>query len=108
MRDFHIEFRGEQNHAGTTPMLLRKDAGAALLDYCHEIRGVFPGLMGERTVFTIGQVQFFPGAPSIIPGKASMILQFRDPDGQSWIEWRRWHESSRSKHTEMDRLKSSG
>ena len=80
MRDFHIEFSGQQNHAGTTPMLLRKDAGAALLDYCHEIRDVFPGLMGERTVFTIGQVQFFPGAPSIIPGKASMILQCRDPD----------------------------
>ncbi len=80
MRDFDIEFSGQQNHAGTTPMSLRKDAGAALLDYCHELRSRFPELMGERTVFTIGQVQFFPGAPSIIPGKASMILQFRDPD----------------------------
>ena len=80
MRDFDIDFVGEQNHAGTTPMRLRKDAGAALLDYCHQVRTCFPDLMGERTVFTIGQVTFEPGAPSIIPGKASMILQFRDPE----------------------------
>lgn len=80
LRDFNVEFTGQQNHAGTTPMRLRKDAGAALLDYCHEVRSRFPELMGDRTVFTIGQVQFFPGAPSIIPGKASLILQVRDPD----------------------------
>lgn len=80
MRDFHITFTGQQNHAGTTPMHLRKDAGAALLAFAHRLQTEFVKLAAERTVWTIGQVSFVPGAPSIIPGKAEMILQFRDPE----------------------------
>ena len=79
MRDFTVVFRGQQNHAGTTPMSLRRDAGAALIEFSHEITTAFRAQAGERTVYTIGHVEFFPGAPSIIPGEARMILQFRDP-----------------------------
>ncbi len=80
MRDFFIHFEGEQNHAGTTPMAMRKDAGAALIEFAHRVQCEFPALAGERTVWTIGSVTFEPGAPSIIPGRARMLLQFRDPD----------------------------
>ncbi len=80
VRSFRIAFTGAQNHAGTTPMPLRRDAGAALLQFAARVRETLGGLLGERSVFTIGRVSFDPGADSIIPGRAEMSLQFRDAD----------------------------
>ena len=68
IRGCTVEFVGEQNHAGTTPMARRKDAGVALFDYAVKIRERFQALAGERTVWTIGRATLEPGAPSIIPG----------------------------------------
>lgn len=75
-----VDFAGEQNHAGTTPMPRRKDAGVALFDFAVKIRERFQALASERTVWTIGRATLQPGAPSIIPGRAQMLLQFRDAD----------------------------
>ena len=80
MRDYDVVFHGQQNHAGTTPMPLRKDAGTALIEFGHQFKKGFDKIKGERSVYTIGNVEFVPGAPSIIPGEARMILQFRDPE----------------------------
>lgn len=79
MRDFDLVFKGQQNHAGTTPMSLRRDAGAGLIKFAHTVTEGIRARAGERTVYTIGNVNFVPGAASIIPGEARMILQFRDP-----------------------------
>ncbi|MBT6274862.1 MAG: M20 family metallo-hydrolase [Chromatiales bacterium] len=75
-----VRFAGEQNHAGTTPMNRRKDAGVALFEFATELRRRFQMLAGDRTVWTIGNVALYPGAASIIPGEAELMLQFRDPD----------------------------
>jgi N-carbamoyl-L-amino-acid hydrolase len=75
-----IQFHGQQNHAGTTPMPNRKDAGVALIDFAYQLRQAFQDIAGPRTVWTIGRVTFDPGAPSVIPGKAEMLLQWRDPE----------------------------
>ena len=80
LRGFEIDFEGQQNHAGTTPMVRRKDAGVALIDLGHRIRESFFKLAGDRTVWTIGHASFDPGAQSIVPGRAEMLFQFRDPD----------------------------
>ena len=80
VRNFRIIAVGAQNHAGTTPMALRRDAGAALIDLAAELRRDLTGLLAERSVFTIGQIAFDPGAVSIIPGRAEMNLQIRDPE----------------------------
>jgi beta-ureidopropionase / N-carbamoyl-L-amino-acid hydrolase len=40
----------------------------------------FPALAGPRSVWTVGRMSVEPGAPAIIPGRAEMILQFRDAD----------------------------
>lgn len=79
-RNFTVRFQGQQNHAGTTPMPLRKDAGMALIDFAYTLNQAFQTIAGPRTVWTMGRVAFHPGAPSIIPGRADMHLQFRDPD----------------------------
>ena len=77
---YRLPFSGIQNHAGTTPMPIRKDAGVALMRVYNEIMDKFPALSGPRSVWTVGRVSVEPGAPAIIPGKAEMILQFRDAD----------------------------
>jgi beta-ureidopropionase / N-carbamoyl-L-amino-acid hydrolase len=77
---YRITFRGEQNHAGTTRMDVRKDAGVALARLCVAIDDRFPALCGPRTVWTTGRITLDPGAPSIIPGRAEMLFQIRDDD----------------------------
>src|SRR6185312_3942483 len=75
---YQINFAGEQNHAGTTRMAVRKDAGLALAKFCVAIDERFPGACGTRTVWTTGRITLDPGAPSIIPGGAEMLFQIRD------------------------------
>jgi N-carbamoyl-L-amino-acid hydrolase len=77
---YRISFAGEQNHAGTTRMGVRKDAGLALARFCVDIDDRFPALCGPRTVWTTGRITLDPGAPSIIPGGAEMLFQIRDDD----------------------------
>lgn len=77
---YRINFAGEQNHAGTTRMAVRKDAGLALAKFCVAIDERFPSACGPRTVWTTGRITLDPGAPSIIPGGAEMLFQIRDDD----------------------------
>jgi beta-ureidopropionase / N-carbamoyl-L-amino-acid hydrolase len=77
---FRIVFEGVQNHAGTTRMARRKDAGVALARLATAINDRFPEIANERTVWTAGQIMLEPGSPSIVPGKAEMVFQFRDTD----------------------------
>src|ERR1700736_3505633 len=77
---YSITFSGEQNHAGTTRMGVRRDAGVALARFCVAIDDRFPTLSGPRTVWTTGRITLDPGAPSIIPGSAEMLFQMRDDD----------------------------
>ena len=75
---YRITFIGQQNHAGTTRMAVRKDAGVALVRLCNEIERRFPAVAGPRSVWTTGRIVLDPGAPAVIPGKAEMLFQFRD------------------------------
>ena len=77
---FRIVFEGVQNHAGTTRMAIRKDAGVALVKLAAAIDQRFPEVVGPHTVWTTGRITLDPGAPSIVPGGAEMLFQFRDTD----------------------------
>jgi N-carbamoyl-L-amino-acid hydrolase len=79
-RRFRITFKGQQNHAGTTRMAVRKDAGVALVKLVAGIEDRFPAVAGPRTVWTTGDIRLDPGAPSIVPGGAELVFQFRDTD----------------------------
>jgi N-carbamoyl-L-amino-acid hydrolase len=78
--NFRIRFEGVQNHAGTTRMAIRKDAGVAMVRLANRIHDTFPEVIAERSVWTIGRMSLDPGAPSIVPGGAEMNVQFRDAD----------------------------
>ena len=80
IRDMRIIFLGQRNHAGTTPMPLRRDAGMALIAFAHRLDEVFRAIAGPETVWTIGRMELDPGSTSVVPGRAEMLLQYRDGD----------------------------
>jgi len=71
---------GEQNHAGTTSMARRRDAGRELVRLLSAIDDRFPQICGPRTVWTTGRIDLDPGEKSIIPGRAEALFQLRDAD----------------------------
>jgi N-carbamoyl-L-amino-acid hydrolase len=75
---YRIVFTGEQNHAGTTRMAARKDAGVALVKLSGAIAARFAEIAGPRSVWTTGFIRLEPGQPSIVPGVAEMQFQIRD------------------------------
>jgi N-carbamoyl-L-amino-acid hydrolase len=80
--NYWVTITGEQNHAGTTQMSRRKDAGVAMVRLATRIDDRFAEIAGPRTVWTIGRMVLDPNAPSIVPGRAEMQVQFRDTDRQ--------------------------
>lgn len=79
-RRFRVVVDGVQNHAGTTRMAIRKDAGVALARLSVAIHDLFPKIAGPRTVWTMGRITLEPNQPSIVPGRAECLFQFRDTD----------------------------
>jgi N-carbamoyl-L-amino-acid hydrolase len=75
---WRITVEGQQDHAGGTTMAERRDAGLAAVRLLAAIDQEFPRVCGERTTWTTGRITLEPGAPSIIPGKAEVLFQFRD------------------------------
>jgi N-carbamoyl-L-amino-acid hydrolase len=77
---YGITVTGEQNHAGTTSMTRRRDAGLALIKLLNAVDKRFPQICGPRTVWTTGRITLEPGSHSIIPGRAEALFQLRDAD----------------------------
>mgnify|MGYP006274669287 CR=1 FL=1 len=79
-RRFRVVAEGSQNHAGTTRMAVRRDAGVALARLQVAIEDLFPRIAGPRTVWTMGRVLLDPGQPSIVPVGAEGLFQIRDTE----------------------------
>jgi N-carbamoyl-L-amino-acid hydrolase len=75
---WRILIEGQQDHAGGTTMAERKDAGLAAIRLLAMLDQEMPRACGERSTWTTGRIALDPGAPSIIPGKADILFQFRD------------------------------
>jgi N-carbamoyl-L-amino-acid hydrolase len=80
IRDMKITLVGEQNHAGTTPMQGRRDAFQALSRFNTLLAERFANVVTPSTVWTIGHVTLHPNASSIVPGKVTFAMQWRDGD----------------------------
>jgi len=76
---FTVEVRGEEAHAGTTPLKGRKDALKAAVHMVHALEG----LMADETDtvrFTVGRFECHPGSPATVPSRALFTIDFRHPD----------------------------
>jgi N-carbamoyl-L-amino-acid hydrolase len=82
LRELRVRFTGQRNHAGTTPMSIRRDAGAALVAFIARMDEAFRALADADTVWTVGRIDLEPGSMSVVPGEASLYLQFRDSNAQ--------------------------
>ena len=75
-----ITFDGQQNHAGTTPMAVRRDAFQAVSAFNTALNERLRNVVTPRTVWTIGHVTLTPNASSIVPGRTVFSMQWRDSD----------------------------
>jgi len=80
IRDMTITLEGEQNHAGTTPMHRRRDAFQALSAFNTALNDRLRNVVTPQSVWTIGHVDLHPGAHSIVPGRVTFSMQWRDGD----------------------------
>lgn len=79
MVNYEIEVTGESDHAGTTPMNMRKDALFAASDLIRLLRDQLNTLDGEL-VFTMGRMNVLPNVHTVIPNKAVFTLEARHKD----------------------------
>ena len=73
-----LTIEGVANHAGTTPMSMRRDAGAAaarIITFLQDRATASP----TPTVATVGTIAFEPNAINVIPSRASFTVDLRDP-----------------------------
>ena len=74
-----LTIEGKANHAGTTPTRLRHDAGYVAGAVIHELRRIALA-SGGSTLATVGSVAFEPNLINVIPRKAVLSVDLRDPD----------------------------
>jgi allantoate deiminase len=79
-----VAFRGEANHAGTTPMHLRRDALAGAAEWITAVEQEARSHTG--LVATVGSIEAKPGAGNVIAGEVRMTLDVRHPHDQVRLE----------------------
>jgi N-carbamoyl-L-amino-acid hydrolase len=78
-RRYAVEILGEEAHAGTTPLRVRKDA----LSSAVAIVAALEKLMhdpSDTVRFTVGRFEVYPGSPNTVPGRVYFTIDFRHPD----------------------------
>lgn len=70
---------GVANHAGTTPMRLRHDAGYAAAAIACEARGIASEMGGDQ-VATVGAITLVPNLVNVVAKKAVMTVDLRNTD----------------------------
>jgi beta-ureidopropionase / N-carbamoyl-L-amino-acid hydrolase len=74
-----VTIEGEANHAGTTPMSMRRDAGQAAARVVTFLNDRV-SRTNAPTVATVGCMAFEPNAINVIPSRAVFTVDLRDPD----------------------------
>jgi N-carbamoyl-L-amino-acid hydrolase len=82
IRRIRVTFSGQADHAGTTPMRLRRDAGQALIAFCHGLAPCLESVRSPDGVWNFGSVVFQPGVGNVVPGSAEVLIEYRDQSTQ--------------------------
>jgi N-carbamoyl-L-amino-acid hydrolase len=73
-----VVMMGSANHAGTTPMDLRRDAFRGLTDFAAEIPEILARHGTPASRLTVGKVALQPNFPHTVPGRAEFSIVGRD------------------------------
>lgn len=74
-----VVINGDANHAGTTPISMRRDAGLAAARVITFLRDRATA-SNSPTVATVGTISFEPNAINVIPSRATFTIDLRDPN----------------------------
>ncbi len=74
-----ITMKGERDHAGPTPMHMRRDALAGAAQAISSMREI-PGKLHPDLVVTVGEISVSPNAINVIPGQVTFSVDFRHED----------------------------
>ncbi len=78
-----LSIRGVANHAGTTPTRLRRDAGLAAARITTFLRDEL-ATPTPSTVATVGSLKLHPDVINVIPSRATLTVDLRDPDARTF------------------------
>jgi allantoate deiminase len=86
LRGYRVRLRGQANHAGTTPMSLRRDAFAGAARIALELREL--ARARESVTANVGKVFVGPGGANVVPGLADFTIDVRatTPAGVAELE----------------------
>jgi beta-ureidopropionase / N-carbamoyl-L-amino-acid hydrolase len=78
-RTFRIEVNGEENHAGTSPRSVRRDALVSAVDI---VRALHEAVWDDADVvrLTVGMFTVSPNVPSVVPARVVFSIDLRHPE----------------------------
>ena len=79
---YTINLKGEANHAGTTPMGLRRDAVVAFSKIATELTDKAKAI-GDPLVITFGRVDPVPNTVNVVPGEVTFSIDCRHIDQEA-------------------------
>ena len=76
-----VNITGQSNHAGTTPMSMRRDAGLAAGEIVVAVRRIAKE-MGGTQVGTVGALRLHPDLVNVVAARARLIVDLRNTDDE--------------------------
>lgn len=77
VRGYRVQLRGEANHAGTTPIPLRRDAFAGAARIALDLRDA--ARARDAMTANVGKITVEPGGANVVPGLADFTIDVRAP-----------------------------
>jgi N-carbamoyl-L-amino-acid hydrolase len=74
-----LTITGQSNHAGTTPMSMRHDAGYAAAEIATFVRQLASDL-GPPHVATVGRIELHPNLVNVVAARATLTVDLRNTD----------------------------
>jgi N-carbamoyl-L-amino-acid hydrolase len=74
-----LTITGQSNHAGTTPMSMRHDAGYAAAEIATFVRQLASDL-GPPQVATVGRIELHPNLVNVVAARATLTVDLRNTD----------------------------
>lgn len=83
-----ISLKGQSNHAGTTPMYLRKDSLLGIAEIISEAEVIAESYVNKEAgyfVATCGQIFNYPNASNVVPGETKVVFDIRS-NKREWMD----------------------
>ena len=102
LRGYRVRLRGEANHAGTTPIRLRRDAFAGAARIALDLRDA--ARAREAVTANVGKIAVEPGGANVVPGLADFTIDVRAPTAAGMLDLERLVEEIVARVADEERL----